>query len=93
MRKYCNSTDIHPRRQTDGRKYGDSPAYHCEPSIRTQVFLQRAESKRYREANGNRNRYSNKINIYSFTLVHLAYDQMRMGHAFDVIFFFFPTWC
>lgn len=30
------------------------------------------------------NRYSNKINIYSLTLVHLAYDQMRMGHAPDV---------
>lgn len=48
-------------------------------------FYSALESKRFREANGNRNRYSNKINIYSFTLVHLAYDQMRMGHASDVM--------
>lgn len=71
MRKYCNSTDIHPRRQMDGsmvtEKPFSSPVLCCKPSFDFNAFLQRRESKSFHEANSNINRCTNKINIISHT--------------------------
>lgn len=89
MRKYCNSTDIHPRRQMDGsmatEKPLSSPARCCEPSFGFQrVFYSAGKAKSFHEAkNSNINRCTSKINIISHTCT-IGMVKMKTGHASDV---------
>lgn len=85
MRKYCNSTDIHPRRQMDGSMATEKPL--SSPAGRASVFnasfYSAGKAKSFHEAkNSNVNRCTNKINIISHTytlgMVKWKRDTLRM---------------
>lgn len=74
MRKYCNSTDIHPRRQTDGWmevwRLRNPPALlrsALRQTLLSMLFYSAGKARSFREANSNRNRCTDKINRFSHT--------------------------
>lgn len=88
MRKYCNSTDIHPRRQTDGsmvtEKPSSSPARCRERRFNFNAFLQRRGSRSFHEANSNINMCTSKINRISHTYT-IGMIKMDMGQRFRCV--------